>query len=541
MAKNINVLKSTAVVGAFTLLSRVLGLVREMLQSRLIGAKTEQSAFALAFAIPNMARKLFGEGALTAAFVPVFKGELEKEGRERAARLARSVMTMMLLMLAAVVALCFGGLECAFRIRAHMGIVECQRVVLTVKLVKTLLPYMMFICGAAFGMGILNSMGRFVASSFMPCLLNVFWIAILAWLALSGLIHDAYPGFMPGVFSECGLELRIHRVAVAILVAGAAQMAFMMWRMSKAGVSPIPLFSGWFAPKAKLVWKNTAIAAFGAGAVQISYLVDTALAQLASDWAAGVISYAERLMDLPLGVVGAAFGTVLLPAFAERFSKSDSEGAREVFVSSTRNMMFVMIPAAVGLAVLAPETVSVIYRGGEFDAVAVTRVSRAVACYAVGLAFFGLNKTLVPWFQAQNDMKTPLRVSVSAVVLNMALNMCAVLLLPVEWRHVGLAASTVLCSFASVSALAVLARRRNGDMGYRALASDVARMAAAALAMGALLVALKAVFAFPSDGGVLRRTLVLGAEIAAGGVAYLAVALALMPGMRDLRKLRRRR
>ena len=541
MGKNINVLKSTAVVGAFTMLSRVLGLVREMLQSRLIGAKTEQSAFALAFAIPNMARKLFGEGALTAAFVPVFKGELEREGREHAARLARSVMTMVLLMLAAIVALGFCGLECAIRVRAQMGAVESERVVLTVKLVKTLLPYMIFICGAAFGMGILNSMGRFVASSFMPCLLNVLWIGILAWLALSGLVHDAYPEFLPWLFTDYSLEQRIHRVAIAILVAGAAQMAFMMWHMSKAGVSPLPLFSGWFSPKARLVWKNTAIAAFGAGAVQISYLVDTALAQLASEWAAGVISYAERLMDLPLGVVGAAFGTVLLPAFAERFSKGDSAGAREVFVSSSRNMMFVMIPAAVGLAILAPESVSVIYKGGEFDAQAVMRVSRAVACYAAGLAFFGLNKTLVPWFQAQNDMKTPLKVSVSAVVLNMALNLCAVMFLPVEWRHVGLAASTVLCSVLSVAALAVLARRMHGDMGYRALIPDIARIAAAAAAMGAVLVGAKALFCFPYESGMTWRMLALGAEIAVGGVVYLAVAFALMPGMRDLRKLRRRR
>ena len=184
--------------------------------------------------------------------------------------------------------------------------------------------------------------------------------------------------------------------------------------------------------------------------------------------------------------------------------------------------------------------VSVIYRGGEFDAVAVTRVSRAVACYAVGLAFFGLNKSLVPWFQAQNDMKTPLKVSVCAVVLNMALNLCAVLLLPVEWRHVGLAASTVLCSGLSVAALSVLAKRMNGDMGYASLLPDLAKIAAAAAVMGVALVGVKAAVSFP-DGGTLRRVLVLGGEIAAGGAAYFAVVFALMPGMRDLRKLRRRR
>ena len=528
MARSINVLKSTAVVGAFTMLSRVLGLLREMLQSRCIGADVEQSAFALAFALPNLARKLFGEGALTAAFVPVFKSEVERDSVAAAAKLARAVMTMVMLMLGAIVLLSYGGLEVAVhqveRIVADGPdqAVHMYRLTLTARLVRTLLPYMIFICGAAFGMGVLNAMGRFKASSFMPCLLNLVWIGVLAALS-----------FFPGM--PC--ERRVWWVSVAILAAGAAQMAFMMWRMSRAGVSPLPRFRGWRDSKVVLVWKNTGIAALGAGAVQLNYMLDTFLAQYASGWAAGVIGYAERLMDLPLGVVGAAFGTVLLPAYAERFGKNDFDGARSVFGSSTRNMMFVMVPAAVGLGVLAPECVSVIYRGGAFDAAAVTRVARAVACYACGLAFFGLNKSLVPWFQAQNDMKTPLRVSVSMVFLNAVLNVLAVLKLPVEWRHVGLAASTVFCSGVSVAVLAVVARRRNGRMGWRRLAPDFAKIAFASAVMGAALLALKRALPFSA-----RPVLTLAVEMAAGGAVYFAVVFALLPDMRNpLRTLRRRR
>ena len=215
------ILKNTATVGAFTALSRVLGLAREMLQSRFIGAGMEQSAFTLAFAIPNMARKLFGEGALTAAFVPVFKGEVEAQAMESARRLARAVMTMALLMLGAIVALAFLGLETVVHFR--VGLEMTERTLLTVRLVKTLLPYMIFICGAAFGMGVLNAMGRFKASSAMPCLLNVFWIGILVWIC-----------FHP----ELKLDQRIHRVSMTILVAGAVQMAFMLWCMHRAGVTP---------------------------------------------------------------------------------------------------------------------------------------------------------------------------------------------------------------------------------------------------------------------------------------------------------------
>ncbi len=176
-------------------------------------------------------------------------------------------------------------------------------------------------------------------------------------------------------------------------------------------------------------------------------------------------------------------------------------------------MMFVMIPAAVGLAVLAPECVSVIYRGGEFDAVAVTRVSRAVACYAVGLAFFGLNKSLVPWFQAQNDMKTPLKVSVCAVVLNMALNLCAVLLLPVEWRHVGLAASTVACAAAGCALLAALARRRNGTLGLAQVAKPIATILGASVAMGVAVSAARPLVSSLPPIAALAALVLLGAAV----------------------------
>ena len=504
------ILKNTFTVGAFTALSRVLGLVREMLQSRFIGAGVEQSAFTLAFALPNMARKLFGEGALTAAFVPVFKGEVEAQAMDSARRLARSVMTMAMLMLVSIVAVVLLGLETVVHFRFDFELSD--RALLTIRLVKTLIPYMIFICGAAFGMGVLNAMGRFKASSAMPCLLNVFWIGILLWIC-----------FHP----ELELDQRIHRVAMAILVAGAFQMAFMLWRMHCAGITPGISFKGWKDEKVRLVWRNTAIAAMGAGAVQINYMLDQVLGQLAAPWAAGVIGYAERLMDLPLGVIGVAFGTVLLPTFAGFFSKGDVEGAREAFVSSSKQMLFVMVPAAVGLGVLASEVTAVIYRGGAFDDVAVMRVSRAVAVYAVGLGFFGLQKSLVPWFQAQNDMKTPLRVSVWTVCMNASLNILAVFGLPVEWRHVGLAASTVMCSACGVAFLAVAAHRRNGSLGMRRLVIPVVKMLAGSAVMTVAIFVVKRFV-------VLSPVMFLAVAIAVGGTAYF-VSMAAM-GMKGIRR-----
>lgn len=489
----------------FTMGSRLLGLVREMMQSRLIGAGIEQSAFTLAFMVPNMARKLFGEGALTAAFVPVFKESVETESLEKAARLARAVMTMVLLILIAAVLLFTGVIDL---FASYASVCEnSERARLSVSLVKTLLPYMVFICASAFGMGVLNALGRFKASSFLPCLLNLFWIAALAVLS-----------FFPGMSLRC----RVHWVAAAIMAAGAAQMAFMFWRMYRAGVSPRPLFSQWNDPKVRLVWRNIGIAAVGAGAIQINYVLDQVLAQAASEWAAGVIGYAERLMDLPLGVIGVAFGTVLLPTFSGFFARGDVEGARKAMAASVKSLMFVMLPSAAGLFMLAPEVTGVIYEGGQFDALATTRVSRALAVYALGLAFFGFQKSMVPWFQAQSDMKTPLRVSVVSVALNAVLNIAAVCLLPVEWRHVGLAASTVVCSGFGCVLLVRSAVRKNGGAGLGDCVCPLIKTALAAAVMAGTLYFLKPVFAG------FDRTAALALGVVAGVAVYSVAALLLL-------------
>ena len=426
-------IRSVFTVGGFTAFSRVLGLVREMLQSRLIGAGVEQSAFTLAFAIPNMARKLFGEGALTAAFVPVFRGEVERGEVESAKRLARAVMTMVFLILGAVVALAVTGLSVLLNLEPGTWHLELgARSVLTVKLVRILFPYMIFICGAAFGMGVLNALGRFVEGAFMPAFLNLIWIATLGTLC-----------FFPGL----DVPTRVTVVCWAILAGGAAQMAFLFRCMRKRGYGFRFLLPDFRNERFRLVWQNTAVAAMGAGAVQVNYMLDQVRGQCAAPWAAGVIGYAERLMDLPLGVVGVAFGTVLLPTFSGHFAKGDVEGAKTCLRKSILQMMVLMVPASIVTFFCAPWIVWLIYEGHAFDATATVRVARALSVYGLGLCFFSIQKCLIPFFQAQNDMKTPLRVSMQTIVLNAILNVLAVVFLPIEWRHVGLAASTSICAF----------------------------------------------------------------------------------------------
>ena len=504
-------LRNVFTVGSFTMLSRVLGLAREMLQSRLIGAGVEQSAFTLAFAIPNMFRKMFGEGALTAAFVPVFKAANETDGIKEAEKLARAVFAMVFLILFAIIALgfCVSGY---FSVTA-----DSERGKLIAVLVTILLPYMLFICGAAFGMGVLNALGKFKASSFMPAFLNLVWIAALGLLAFDPALEVKY---------------RVGFVALAILAGGFAQMGFMLVAMKRAGVDLFRRpFLPWKNERFTLVRKNLVIGIVGAGAIQANYALDQLLAQLASPWAAGVIGYAERLMDLPLGVIGVAFGTVLLPTFAGFFAKNDPDGARGAFAASVEQQMFVMIPAALGLAVTAPIVTQVIYEGGSFDALATLRVSRALAVYALGLGFFGFQKSLIPWFQAQHDMKTPLRVSVATVIVNAALNILAVWLLPVEWRHVGLAVSTVFCAALGCVIFVCVAHARGQSLGLVKTLPTLAKILFAALLMAAAVC-----FTDRLKAGTLRPICRLASDIAIGGLVYAFAALPLVRGRVSFRR-----
>ena len=277
------------------------------------------------------------------------------------------------------------------------------------------------------------ALGRFVEGAFMPAMLNLVWIAALGLLC-----------FFPGL----AISTRVAVVCWAILLGGLAQMLFLMRCMAKRGYAfrfALPDFSN---PRFRLVWKNTFIGAVGAGAIQINYMLDQVLAQCAAPWAAGVIGYAERLMDLPLGVVGVAFGTVLLPTFSGFFAREDHAGARRALGVSVLQMLAVMVPASVVTFFCAPWIVELIYEGHAFDATATVRVARALSVYGLGLSFFAIQKCMIPFFQAQKDMKTPLNVTLATIVLNAALNVAAVVCLPQEWRHVGLAASTSFCSFA---------------------------------------------------------------------------------------------
>ena len=310
-------------VGLFTMASRLLGLVREWLMAHFVGAGLAGSAFYVAFAIPNFARRLFGEGALTSAFVPVFKGLAENDRMDAARRLARAVATMAWIMLGAAVLLAMLAVSGALAFFPAMP----ERAAATLGLLRVMLPYAVFICAAAFGMGVLNALGRFAAAAFAPCLLNLVWIGTLLAILF---------------FPDLPLFERVRILSWAILAAGVLQMGFLLWCAARRGVPLVPSREGWGDPSTKLVWRNTATAIVGAGAVQINAFLDQVLALYAAEWAPSAIAYAlevmhRQVLDL-LGLPGEedldrhgsanVFSKPLTPLNKAQISSQKSTGAK---------------------------------------------------------------------------------------------------------------------------------------------------------------------------------------------------------------------
>ncbi len=458
-----NVIRSAAVVSSGTMLSRILGLARLMLMAAFFGTSLALSAFVVAFRIPNLFRRLFGEGALSAAFVPVFTETLEKEGRDAAWRLATAVMTLLGTVLAGIVIVVVAGTTVAM---ASMSLGEKAAAVLP--LLRIMFPYMFFICLVALCMGILNSFHHFAVPAFTPVVLNVIWILALVFVCPRF-------GTTPGE--------RIYGVAWGILAAGVVQLLVQLPALRRYGYAPKLSFS-WHDPKIKRLLVLMAPAALGMGVVQINVFVDSLLALYVGDWAPASLFFADMVVYLPLGVFATALGTVLLPTFSGQAAKSDSEEMKRTLKLGLRQIALVTIPASVGLVVLAYPVVRLLFQYREFGDSSVVQTARALLFYAPGLVVFSFYKVLVPAFYALQDTRTPMRVAVAAVVLNLVLNITFILTWPDGFRHSGLAFATVLSSVFSCLMLAWLLSRRIGPLGWGSVLAGTVRSAVAAGLMG---------------------------------------------------------
>lgn len=491
------ILKSAGTVGSFTALSRLLGLARDVLMAGFFGTSLVMDAFVVAFTVPNLFRRLFGEGALSSAFVPVLVETRRKEGD----RSAWDLVNRVLLLLAAVL-----SLITLIVILATLFLpVYSAKVSMVFELLQIMMPYMIFICLAAVSMGILNSFHHFAVSAFAPCILNILWIGTVL-LVVPNL------GNSP--------EEKIRAIAWAVLLAGFLQWAVQWPMLYKLGWKPAFPALGKPASKVRKIVRLMGPAALGMAVLQLNVVVDRTLALWVGGGAPSALFFSERLIYLPLGIIATALGTVLLPTFSGQ--ADDHAKMCETVSDSLRHLLFVMIPAAVGLLVLATPVVQMIFEWKNFGEGSTWMTAIALQCYAPGLVVFSLAKVFVPAFYGMQDTKTPVRIGMIAVVLNLVLNIIFVLTMPQAVKHAGLAFATVLSSVFNMSCLALILHHRIGGIRWKLVAATAARSVGAAALMAAAVLFVYGLLPIVGKTGQIISVLV---SIAAGGSVYLIASL----------------
>ncbi len=464
--ENRNVIRFAFAVGGFTMLSRFLGMARDMLTAGVFGTSLAMSSFVVAFRIPNLFRALFGEGALSSAFVPVFMASRRSEGEPAAWLLARRVATLVGSFLLVVVVLGVVGMSAAL---VWPGLSEEAAAVLP--LARIMLPYVIFICLAALAMAVLNSYQKFSVSAFTPALLNITWI--LAILFIVPLIRGG-----PG--------RQIYGLAWTVFAAGAVQLAYQVPSLLRVGWRP-GLDADWRDPRVKKVFMLMGPSALGLAVNQVNVMVNSLIALFwVGAWAPSALFYAERLIYFPQGILATALGTVLLPVLSDFAAQQKHREMRETIHHGLRTLLFVMTPASVGLFVLSKPIVQMLLERGSFNWESTILTARALSFYAPGLMVFCLAKVFVPAFYAMQDTRTPVKIGLVGVSLNFTLNILFALTLPEYWKHAGLAFSTVIAESFNGFMLAFFLRRRLGPFGIRGILGGLARALAAAAAMAAV-------------------------------------------------------
>lgn len=444
-------------------MSRGLGLVRDMLMAGFFGTSLPMSAFVIAFTIPNLFRRLFGEGALSAAFVPVFMEARQRDGEDRAWLLARKIISLVGFFLTAVVVAGIVGITLVMK-RPELS----EQVALTLSLTRVMLPYAVFICLAALAMAILNSYHHFALPAFAPCLLNLIWILTVLLIC---------PWFGPD------LESQIFAVAWAVFAAGLVQLGVQIPKLRSYGFR-----FGWALDLkdryVRRVFGLMGPASLGMAITQVNVLLDRLMAGWIAVWAPAALFFSERLIYFPQGIFATALSTVLLPVFSGHAARSDHGQILRTINYSLRNLLYVMIPAAVGLFVLARPIVQMIFEWGEFTDTSTVLTVRALMFYTPGLLVFSLAKVFVPAFYALQDTRTPVKVGVWTVALKLALSLTFILTWPLMWKHAGLALATVLAEGINGVVLAALLYRRLGSPGWRTIGWSAGRCLAASAVMG---------------------------------------------------------
>jgi putative peptidoglycan lipid II flippase len=504
-------------VSIATMASRVLGLAREQVMAGFFGAGLQTDAFNVAFRVPNLLRDLFAEGALSAAFVPTFTAVDHKDGRAEAWRLGAQVLNTLALALALLTLVGWFATPLLVRALAPGFAAIPGKLELTVQLSRIMLPFLLLVALAAAAMGMLNAVRRFTVPALAPLFLNLGMIVV--GVALIPVMRSL--GQPP-----------IVAMAFGVLAGGFLQFAVQLPELWRLGWRPAwpPAFRH---PGVRRIATLMVPATIGLAATQLNIFVNTILASLLVEGSVSWLSYAFRLMQLPIGVFGVALATVSLPSVAAHAVKGEMIELRETLAGSIRLVFALTLPATFGLWALSEPLVRFLYQHGRFHAADTQQTAAALTAYCVGLCAYAAVKVLVPTFYALGDTRTPVLASFLSVIVNLAGNV--VLAWGLHMGHVGLALSTSLTMLFNFAQLSWFLRKKLRRLEGRRTADAFVRTALASAVMAAVVrVGVVASERF-WRAGTLEAGVVVFAGIALGaGLAWMLFRLARVAELAEL-------
>jgi putative peptidoglycan lipid II flippase len=511
-----SLLKATGTIGGLTLVSRVAGFAREMLMSRIMGASVAADAFFVAFRLPNTFRRLFGEGAFSAGFVPLFSQRLHGEGGEAAARDFSEQVLAVFLPTLVLFTLVFEVIMPVFvgAISGYSG----EKLALATFLTRITFPYLVLISLVSLFSGILNSLARFTAAAFAPALLNLAMLAAL-------------------IFVRDGGEVTARALAIGVTIGGLIQIALLWASAKRAGIS-LKLRRPRYTPGVRQFVRVVIPATLGAGVYQISAFIDTFFLTRIGTGSMSYFNYADRLNQLPLGVIGAALGTAILPQVSRHVGAGEPGKAARVQGQAAELAMFLCLPAALALSIASYPLVLALFAGGKFSTADAAITATTLGIIVLGLPAYVLVKVLTPGFYSRQDTATPVKTAIIVLVANVVLNF---VLIP-PFGIAGLAAAIAICSWLNCIMLYVVLHRRGHFRIEGWLASRIARQLVAGAAMTAALWGIKIAIEPWFAGNVAHRMAGVVAIVGGGMLVYFPLVW-FLGGIdkEELKSLRRRR
>lgn len=493
-------IRSVATVGGYTMISRVLGFARDILIAASLGAGPVADAFFVAFKLPNFFRRLFAEGAFNAGFVPLFSGLLTTDGRARAVAFAEQALSVLLAALLLFVTLFQIAMPWVMQVLAPGFVDDPAKFDLAVLFTRLTFPYLLFISLVSLLGGVLNSLQRFAAVAATPILLNICLITAITIGA----------GFTPTPG---------HALSWGVAAAGAVQFVWLLLVLSREGIAlrlPLPRLT----PAVRELLRLMLPAAIGAGVVQINLVVDIILASLLPDGSVSYLFYADRLNQLPIGVVGVAVGTALLPLMSRQVAGGQQGDALASLNRAVELSLLLAVPAAAAFIVVPDALVTTLFQRGAFGAAESQATALALMAYAVGLPAYVLVKVLGPAFFARRDTRTPVITGGISMVVNIILNLILMQFL----AHAGLALATALAAWLNVALLTVILARRGDFQADARLKRVCARLLPATGLMALGLWGGAHLLSTPLAGGEVWRAGALAALVVGGLVLYGAAA-----------------